>query len=214
MPALLYISECWSLQNIFLGLPWVCLDLFCSRLRLVTGGWEKEKWEAISPFYLLLAASLAIVVSLPYLQKPPHISCPKRTTIWNNSIYHLWSSILHWIFLSFLPFKPGTNTRIRGLLTTNRNLPPSCWFQHPESSICSWTSAFVHSVPGRGWLLTVPKVQLLYSLLLCLFKHVSSYYIPSTEWPCMASICLIRPCVLKTHLCSANYFPFSNLSSS
>lgn len=123
MPALLYISECWSLQNIFLGLPWVCLDLFCSRLRLVTGGWEKEKWEAISPFYLLLAASLAIVVSLPYLQKPPHISCPKRTTIWNNSIYHLWSSILHWIFLSFLPFKPGTNTRIRGLLTTNRNLP-------------------------------------------------------------------------------------------
>ena len=61
--------------------------------------------------------------SREHFPRPPHISCPKRLTIRYNFIYYFRGSVLHWILLSFLPLKPSTNTRIRRLLTTNRNSP-------------------------------------------------------------------------------------------
>ena len=59
-----------------------------------------------------------------YVPRPPHPSCTKRSSIWNNFIYYFRSSFLPRIFLSFLPLKPSTHPWTRRVLTTNGNHRP------------------------------------------------------------------------------------------
>lgn len=57
-----------------------------------------------------------------HIPRTPHTHSTKRPTIWHNSLYHLRSLLLHWIFLSILPFKPRPNPRTRRTMTAKRNL--------------------------------------------------------------------------------------------
>ena len=57
-----------------------------------------------------------------HIPRPPHTNRTKRPTIRNNFIYCLRSVFLCWLLLGILSLQPSTNTRIRRMLTTNRNL--------------------------------------------------------------------------------------------
>lgn len=79
-----------------------------------------------------------------HLSRPPHPTSPKRPSIRNNLIYHLWSILLHWFLLSLLQCQPISNPWNWWMLTTNRH--------HTPQPI--WSPTFKHGCSSSLWSLS------------------------------------------------------------
>lgn len=69
------------------------------------------------------------------LPRTSHTPGTKRPPIWYNSLHHIRNFLFYWLFLSLLPFKPCSHSRVRGMLTPRRHHPPGpIWCAAPKYS--------------------------------------------------------------------------------